>query len=104
MITPGSENRIQSRYYYRSGETRKHRKQCFIEFHMSQAKQTFENNTNHAWEDFQMLPVGPTFENDADHVSAMSLPVSSDSENDTIHYKSRRKQKIYTNHALAMSM
>ena len=60
---------------------------------MSQAKQTFENDTDHAWGDFEMLPVGPTFENNADHVSAMSSLVCSYSENDTIHYKSRRTQK-----------
>ena len=60
---------------------------------MSQAKQAFENDTNHAWDDFEMLPVGPTFENDEDHVSAMSLQVSSDSENNTLHYKSRRFYK-----------
>ena len=43
-----------------------------------------------------MLPIGPTFENDAAHVSAMSLPVSSDSENDTINYKSHRLYKKTT--------
>ena len=63
--------------------SRKQRKQRLIEFHMSQAKLTYKKNvTNHDWEDVEMLPVGPTFENDADHVSAMSLPVSSHSGND----------------------
>ena len=47
---------------------------------MSQAKQTFENDTNHAWGDPEMIPIGPTLENDADHVWAMSLPVSPDYE------------------------